>query len=95
MTCHDDGMGNTLGKTAVRRLDLGYFIRPASETGGSHPRVEPVLAYLVRHDNGLILFDTGIGERTPKPRPTTGRDAAPCRTHCRSPVSPSTTSPWS
>jgi glyoxylase-like metal-dependent hydrolase (beta-lactamase superfamily II) len=46
---------------AVRRLDLGYFIRPAAEVGGSEPRVEPVLAYLVRHDNGLILFDTGIG----------------------------------
>ncbi|MEO3813231.1 N-acyl homoserine lactonase family protein [Sphaerisporangium sp. B11E5] len=46
---------------AVRRLDLGYFIRPASETGGPEPRVEPVLAYLVRHGDGLILFDTGIG----------------------------------
>ncbi|GAA1521837.1 MBL fold metallo-hydrolase [Sphaerisporangium rubeum] len=46
---------------AVRRLDLGYFIRPASEAGGAQPRVEPVLAYLVRHDDGLILFDTGIG----------------------------------
>ncbi|WP_406222486.1 MBL fold metallo-hydrolase [Streptomyces decoyicus] len=45
----------------VRRLDLGYFIRPASETGGPQPRVEPVLAYLVRHDRGLLLFDTGIG----------------------------------
>ncbi|MFD5231929.1 N-acyl homoserine lactonase family protein [Streptomyces qaidamensis] len=45
----------------VRRLDLGYLIRPASETGGPQPRVEPVLAYLVRHDQGLILFDTGIG----------------------------------
>lgn len=32
---------------AVRRLDLGYFIRPASETDGPQPRVEPVLAYLV------------------------------------------------
>ncbi|SOE33761.1 Metallo-beta-lactamase superfamily protein [Streptomyces sp. OK228] len=51
-----------MGKnTAVRRLDLGYFIRPASETGGPQPRVEPVLAYLVQHDQGLILFDTGIG----------------------------------
>lgn len=51
-----------MGKnTAVRRLDLGYFIRPASETGGPQPRVEPVLAYLVRHEQGLILFDTGIG----------------------------------
>ncbi|MFF9185435.1 N-acyl homoserine lactonase family protein [Streptomyces misionensis] len=52
--------------TAVRRLDLGYFIRPAPETGGPQPRVEPVLAYLVRHDNGLILFDTGIGDADPE-----------------------------
>jgi N-acyl homoserine lactone hydrolase len=47
--------------SAVRRLDLGYFIRPAAETDGPRPRVEPVLAYLVRHERGLILFDTGIG----------------------------------
>ncbi|MET8780155.1 N-acyl homoserine lactonase family protein [Streptomyces sp. NPDC004096] len=46
---------------AVRRLDLGYFVRPASETGSGQPRVEPVLAYLVRHERGLLLFDTGIG----------------------------------
>ncbi|MGD3111166.1 N-acyl homoserine lactonase family protein [Streptomyces sp. YGL11-2] len=51
---------------AVRRLDLGYFIRPASETGSPHPRVEPVLAYLVQHDQGLILFDTGIGDADPE-----------------------------
>ncbi|MGW1378395.1 MBL fold metallo-hydrolase [Streptomyces sp. NPDC002446] len=52
--------------TPVRRLDLGYFIRPASETGGPHPRVEPVLGYLVRHEQGLILFDTGIGSGSPE-----------------------------
>lgn len=51
---------------AVRRLDLGYFVRPASETGGPKPRVEPVLAYLVQHDNGLVLFDTGIGDADPE-----------------------------
>lgn len=45
----------------VHRLDLGYFVRPATEVGGPRPRVEPVLAYLIRHDQGLILFDTGIG----------------------------------
>ena len=55
-------MGND---TAVRRLDLGYFVRPASETGSPQPRVEPVLAYLVRHDRGLILFDTGIAAVDP------------------------------
>jgi N-acyl homoserine lactone hydrolase len=52
--------------TAVRRIDLGYFVRPASETAGPAPRVEPVLAYLVRHDQGLILFDTGIGMADPE-----------------------------
>jgi N-acyl homoserine lactone hydrolase len=46
---------------SVHRLDLGYFVRPAVEAGGAEPRVEPVLAYLVRHAEGLILFDTGIG----------------------------------
>ncbi|PZT75646.1 N-acyl homoserine lactonase family protein [Streptomyces sp. AC1-42W] len=55
-----------MGNMPVRRLDLGYFVRPASETGGPEPRVEPVLAYLVRHDNGLILFDTGIGDAGPE-----------------------------
>ena len=55
-----------MGKdSAVRRLDLGYFIRPASETGTGQPRVEPVLAYLVRREDQLILFDTGIGAADP------------------------------
>lgn len=45
----------------VRRLDLGYFVRPAEETDGLVPRVEPVLGYLVRREEGLILFDTGMG----------------------------------
>ncbi|MGW6565903.1 N-acyl homoserine lactonase family protein [Streptomyces sp. NPDC054975] len=56
-----------MGKNmAVRRLDLGYFIRPASETGSAQPRVEPALAYLVEHDRGVILFDTGIGAADPE-----------------------------
>ncbi|MFF3745838.1 MBL fold metallo-hydrolase [Streptomyces kronopolitis] len=67
--------------TAVRRLDLGYFIRPASETGGPLPRAEPALAYLVRHAQGLLLFDTGIGHADPeteahyRPRRRALRDA--------------------
>ncbi|MER6348743.1 N-acyl homoserine lactonase family protein [Streptomyces sp. NPDC001595] len=71
-------MGNEPG---VRRLDLGHFVRPAAETGGPHPRVEPVLAHLVRHDRGLLLFDTGIGEADPdteahyRPRRRPLRDA--------------------
>jgi len=47
--------------TSVRRLDLGYFIRPAPEVGGSEPRVDAALGYLVRHERGLLVFDTGIG----------------------------------
>ncbi|MFH8380592.1 N-acyl homoserine lactonase family protein [Kitasatospora sp. NPDC018058] len=50
----------------IRRLDLGYFVRPASEVGGPEPRVEPVLAYLVRGPEGLLLFDTGIGAGSPE-----------------------------
>jgi N-acyl homoserine lactone hydrolase len=45
----------------VRRVDFGYFVRPAEETGTSHPRVEPCLGYLVEHPSGTILFDTGMG----------------------------------
>ena len=44
----------------VRRITLGTFVRPAEETGGA-PRVEAVYGYLVRHDHGLVLLDTGIG----------------------------------
>ncbi|MGY0489813.1 N-acyl homoserine lactonase family protein [Streptomyces sp. WG-D5] len=47
--------------TEVRRLDLGHIVRPATETGTDQPRVEPVFAYLARHERGLVLFDTGIG----------------------------------
>ena len=44
----------------VRRLPLGTFTRPTEETGGA-PRVEVVNGYLVRHDAGLVLLDTGMG----------------------------------
>lgn len=45
----------------VRRVDFGYFVRPASETGTGSPRVEPCLGYAVRHPGGVLLFDTGMG----------------------------------
>ncbi|MFB7374253.1 MBL fold metallo-hydrolase [Streptomyces sp. NPDC056222] len=51
---------------SVETLDLGYFVRPAEEWGGPHARVEPVLAYLVRHEHGTLLFDTGMGEGSPE-----------------------------
>ncbi|MEU8888380.1 N-acyl homoserine lactonase family protein [Streptomyces sp. NPDC048442] len=47
--------------TSIRRLDLGHFVRPASETGTGQDRAEAVLAYLVRRPEGLLLFDTGLG----------------------------------
>jgi N-acyl homoserine lactone hydrolase len=46
---------------AVRRVDLGYFVRPAEETGTGGPRVEPCLGYLIDHPDGLLLLDTGMG----------------------------------
>jgi N-acyl homoserine lactone hydrolase len=46
---------------SVRRVDFGYFIRPAEETGTGAPRVEPVLGYLVDHPEGMLLVDTGMG----------------------------------
>lgn len=45
----------------IKRLLLGTFVRPAAETGTGAPRVEAVYGYLVRHDRGLILLDTGLG----------------------------------
>jgi N-acyl homoserine lactone hydrolase len=44
----------------VRRLDFGYFVRPAEETGTGAPRLDPCLGYLVPHPTGLLLVDTGI-----------------------------------
>jgi len=47
--------------SSVHRLDYGYFVRPAEETGTGTPRVEPCLGYLVIHPRGTLLFDTGMG----------------------------------
>ena len=45
----------------IQRLLLGTFVRPTEETGTGRPRVEAVYGYLVRHDTGLVLLDTGLG----------------------------------
>jgi len=50
----------------ITRLCLGTFVRPAAETGTGAPRVEIVLAYVVRHRAGVLLFDTGIGDADPE-----------------------------
>jgi N-acyl homoserine lactone hydrolase len=50
-----------MASVTVRRVDFGYFVRPAEETGTGVPRVEPCLGYAVGHPEGMILFDTGMG----------------------------------
>jgi N-acyl homoserine lactone hydrolase len=45
----------------VRRIDFGYFVRPARETGTGNPRVEPCLGYVISHAQGMLVFDTGMG----------------------------------
>ena len=50
-----------LARGAVRRVDFGYFVRPESETGTGSPRVEPVLGYVVRAGDAVLLVDTGMG----------------------------------
>lgn len=50
-----------IGIGDVRRIDLGYFVRPGGEIESGHPRVEPCLGYLVPLDDGLLLMDTGMG----------------------------------
>jgi N-acyl homoserine lactone hydrolase len=45
----------------IQRVDFGYFVRPAEETGTGAPRVEPCLGYLVVRSGAVLLFDTGMG----------------------------------
>lgn len=46
----------------MRRVDFGYFVRPADEAATGKPRVEALLGYAVVHSDGVLLFDTGLGE---------------------------------
>ena len=50
-----------MADVAVRRVDFGYFVRPAEESSTGELRVEPCLGYLVDHPGGMLLFDTGMG----------------------------------
>lgn len=50
-----------MANPTVRRVDFGYFVRPAAETGTDSARLEPCLGYLVDHPDGLLLMDTGMG----------------------------------
>jgi N-acyl homoserine lactone hydrolase len=46
---------------SVRRVDFGYFVRPAAETATGLPRAQPCLGYLVPCGEGVLLVDTGMG----------------------------------
>jgi N-acyl homoserine lactone hydrolase len=46
----------------VRRVFFGSFVRPAEETGTGAPRVEAVYGYVVRHSQGIVVLDTGLGD---------------------------------
>jgi glyoxylase-like metal-dependent hydrolase (beta-lactamase superfamily II) len=50
----------------VRRVDLGYFVRPGKETLAGRARVEPCLGYVVDFGGGVLLFDTGLGSGDPE-----------------------------
>jgi hypothetical protein len=52
--------------STVRRIDFGYFVRPAEETGTGKPRVEALLGYAIVNEAGVLLFDTGLGEGDPE-----------------------------
>jgi N-acyl homoserine lactone hydrolase len=62
-------------RSVITRLDVGQFTFPADEPWPGETGV--VVAYLVRHPEGLILFDTGLGlgkseldaRYHPEPRP--------------------------
>lgn len=45
----------------MRRIDFGYFVRPAEETGTGQSRVEPCLGYVIEHPEAVVVVDTGMG----------------------------------
>ena len=57
-----------LARGVVRRVDFGYFVRPSTETETGRPRVEPLLGYLVRAGDAVLLVDTGMGSRSRRRR---------------------------
>jgi N-acyl homoserine lactone hydrolase len=58
----------------VRRIDFGYFVRPAEDSETGISRVDPCLGYVVSHPQGLIVFDTGMGSH-----PEVDAHYRPCR----------------
>lgn len=81
-------VGGVSSEISISRLDFGYFVRPAEETGSTAPRVEPVLGFVVQQAKGMMLFDSGMGVHSDVDdhyRPHASR----CPTRCTRPGSPS------
>jgi len=51
-----------MSQIAVRRIDFGYVIVPGTPDTDEAPHVNPCLGYVVVHPQGVLLFDTGIGQ---------------------------------
>lgn len=68
----DDG---AIADLEVRRVALATFLRPGEETETGRPRLEPCLAYAIRHASGVLLVDTGMGSD-----PDVDAHYRPCRT---------------
>jgi N-acyl homoserine lactone hydrolase len=49
-----------IGLEDIRRVMLGHYTMP-EDSSLPHQKIV-VLAYVIRHPHGLVLFDTGIGE---------------------------------
>ena len=49
-----------IGSDYIQRVMLGHYTMPG-DSSLPHQKIV-VLAYLIRHPDGLVLFDTGIGE---------------------------------
>lgn len=45
----------------IQRLRFGTLVRPGEETENGRPRVEAAYGYLIRHERGFVLLDTGLG----------------------------------
>lgn len=51
-----------MSQIAVRRIDFGYVIVPSAPDTDEAPHVLPCLGYVIVHPQGVVLFDTGIGQ---------------------------------
>src|SRR5215470_9750453 len=62
MNCEAMRQTGRMSEIAVRRIDFGYVIVPGAPDTDEAPHVLPCLGYVIVHPEGVILFDTGIGQ---------------------------------